>query len=300
MTIYGTGYRALDYQPTSGLARLWPIATNEFRSMFRPRFGVWAMYVTLLVCCFPFLLRLFLLAVRLGVAQFGALDGRGPFGAGGSAIWDPETIEFYLHPVLAQSSFAFVIVTCLVSCRAMAKDRVTDALEIYWTRGITPYGYFLAKWFGSLLLLGALFVGLPLLVWIIGVLMAPDWGLLQATVGSMPRMLLALVSVTVVLSYLPVAFSVLAGTPNLATVLWLVLLLGSYSLGQVLAHVVRDELWYLAISPWESARRLAEWIAGTAPTYEFSPATAASFLGTYAAVLSLLMQRRLRLVEAIT
>lgn len=300
MTIYGTGYRSLDYQPTGWTARLWPVATNEVRSMFRPRFGVWAMYLTLLVCCFPFLLRLFLLAVRLGVAQFGPLDRRGPLGQGGPPEWDPEMIEFYLHPVVGQSLFGFVIVTCLVSCRAMAKDRVTDALEIYWTRGITPRGYFLAKWFGSVMLLGALFVGLPLVVWIIGVFMAPDWGLLQATVGSLPRLVLALVLVTVVLSYLAVAFSALAGSPNLAIVLWLVLLLGSVALGQVLSHAVRGESWYQAISPWESARRLAEWITGVAPTRDFAPVTALLFLGGYATVLTALMQRRLRLVEAVS
>jgi ABC-type transport system involved in multi-copper enzyme maturation permease subunit len=300
MTIYGVGYRKLDYEPTGIGARIAPIVWNECRALFRPRFGVWAVYLTVLVCCFPFLLRIGILMVRMGIAQLGLDRGGGPFGPGGPRFTEPDVIDFYLYPVLAQSFFGFAVVSCIVSCRAIAKDRVTDALEIYWTRGITPAHYFVGKWLGSFALIGTMFIVFPLVIWLLAVFVAPDWGLLGATIGFLPRMLLAMVVFTALLAYLPVAFSALANGPNPATILWLVLLVGSEALAQVLSFALRGEWWYKAISPWESARRIAEWIAGISPSQDFSPWTALGFLGAYGVLLALWMRRRMRLVEAVS
>lgn len=293
MTIYGRGYRPLQYQPTSRWARLWSVTQEELRTLFRRRLGVLAF----LVCLGPTIGNFGILMVRSGIWRLGIDQARMP----AVPRMDPESIDFYLTPIVGEpySYVVFLVITTLVSCRAVAKDRETEALEIYWTRGISPLGYFSAKWFGSFLLLGSLFVAGPAVLWLTGTLIAPDWGMLQRTIAWLPRVLVALTCFTAVLTYLAVAFSGMARTANLASLLWFGLILGTLALGRVLAHVFSGEWWFKAIDPWDAMKRIAEWICGYQPLRDYSTGYAVAFVGATAALVTAVLWRRLRLAEAV-
>lgn len=298
--IYGVGYRKLSYQPTAMWNRLWPIASMEFRSMFRNRLGV----IGFLLCQGPAIGSLVILMVQLGVWK---LTGGNEAMAARSALVafnqesraNPFSVLFFINPVLQESRIPFIVLTFLVSCRAIAKDRAANALEIYWTRGITPWGYFLAKWFGSFLLLGVGFIALPALLWLLGILMASDSAMWDATIGFMPRVLLSLSLFTLLMSGLAVGFSSLSRSPNLSSILWLFLIIGSSAFGLVLSRVFRGQPWLRALSPWDAASRLVEWGSGVeSPGRE--PIWAASMvLGIIVLLLAIAVMRRLRLREAV-
>jgi ABC-type transport system involved in multi-copper enzyme maturation permease subunit len=299
VTIYGVGYRSLQYRSESAVARLAAVAALEFRTLFRSRWGV-ALFA---ICLLPSLVQLVFLMMHAGVLQFGPrgwVHGLQEQLAGnpGLARWIPTRLRFYLAPILEWSLAPVLMLTVLVSSRAIAKDRAANALELFWTRGISPRGYFVAKWLGSLALLGLLCVGAPLVLWILGVVMAPDWGFLEQTWPFMPRALLGLAVFTVALSYLPVVFSAVAGSPNLASVSWCMLLLGSLAFGNVLSALLRDVAWEPVLSLWDAAATLARWIAGM-PEREATVRGAFVNLTVVSAALSALAIRRLRVREAV-
>ncbi len=297
MTIYGRGYRRLEYAPTTAWRRLWPVAGGEYRTLLRRRLGV----VAFLLCLVPSIVNLGIMLLQTGVWQLGPdrewlAELRQQFPRN-----DPEAIDFYLVPIVGEvfSFVIFVMLTSLVSCRAIAKDRESNALEIYWTRGIGPGGYFFAKWLGSFLLVATPFVAAPALIWVLGVLMAPDWGMLERTVAFVPRVLLALALFTAALSYVAVAFSAMAGTANFATLLWLFLILGTAAVGRVLARVLQGEWWLKAINPWDAAKRLAECVAGYTPREDYDPLAAAAALALVLLGVTAGVLRRMRATEAL-
>ena len=170
MAIYGVGYRALDYRPTGTWSRLWPIAWQEYRGLFRRRLGVTAF----VICLAPGLFNLVAMLLQTGLLQLGVGQERIQRAAQLNPRLDPSQIEFFLTSALAEPPpfVVFLVLTSLVSCRAIAKDRQSGAFEIYWTRGVGPRGYFLAKWLGSFLLCATVFVAVPLVIWVLAILMS--------------------------------------------------------------------------------------------------------------------------------
>jgi ABC-type transport system involved in multi-copper enzyme maturation permease subunit len=213
---------------------------------------------------------------------------------------DPLAAEFYLQPVVLESFLAFLALSTLISCRSIAKDRAADALELYWTRSVTPAGYFLAKWFGSFLLVGVGFVLLPACLWVFALLTAPDESFLATTATFLPRVLLALCAFTAAMTWIATGFSALCRSATFASILWVLLLVGSTAIAGVLSRLLRGETWLRALSPWSAARRLAEWIAGVSPRLDHAPIAAAVSLGVLVLIVGILLARRLRLSEAVT
>ncbi len=294
MVVYGTGYRPLVHEPVPTVQRLLALAVLEFRGLFRTRWGV----VGFLICCWPMIVSLVILMARYGVLQFLPVTQQ-PRGPLATDRWDPTALAFHLEPIVTQSYTSFLFLTTLVSARAIAKDQAAGALEILWTRAITPWGYFAAKWAGSVFLVGTLLVGGPLVVWLLAVFMAPDWQLLETTLAFVPMLLLGSLLLVVVLTFVATALSALAGTPTFAAILWLGLVLGSWAGTQVLLRVYRGATWLRAASPWSSAKRLVEWLVAARPQQDFSPTAAAIGLSATVLLLALLLARRLRTAEAI-
>ncbi len=293
MTLVERGYRRVHYTPTSRLRRAWPVALLELRTMFRVRFGA----VLYLICLGPTIGSLIFLLVRAGIWDLGAQRGGAGRGMPGGGF-DPSTPAFFITPIFTLSTVPFLILTTLVTVRAVAKDRAAGALEMYWTRGITPLDYFGGKWAGSFLLLASAFVAAPALLWLTSVLLAPDWRQFDATITFVPGMLAGLVLVCALLALLGVSLSALAGTPNFASILWLLLSVGTLIGGQLLWRLFRDN-WVVAISPWRAGRRVVEACAGEVPFADYSPLVAAGFLlGTVAVVFGLAL-RRLRVAEVV-
>ncbi len=272
MTIYGVGYRGLEYQPTSWFGRIWPIATMEFHKLFRTKRGLglfiaayW--YVLIKVVCLYIFLGVAMDAQGQTVRQ--GFEVMQQISAGANALINPFVPGFYFDHALEHGFYAFLILTSLVSVRAIAGDRATNALEIYWTRSISTWGYFLGKWLGSFLLLAAVFVGGPLFCWVFSQLIAPDWDYLAHTIGYVPRILVVLLLQCLVLSFLAVGFSAFARNPNLATFLWLGILLGSMTVAKLLKALAR-EFWaswdevlgYDAIWLWDAVSRICYDLAG--------------------------------------
>lgn len=290
MTIHGSGYRGSSYRPTSGVRRVWAVAREEARLLFRTRLGV----VIYGICQLPLMIGVVILMLAMGVIEIGGGVTPSRILRPGTLL-DPASHAFFLDARLKTTGFlTFVVLTCLVSCRAIAKDRAAGALEIYWTRGITPLGYFLGKWAGSFLLLASVFVVGPALQWGAGIWFAPDGSYLDRTLPFVPRALAGLTVLSALGSLMAVTFSALAGTPGLATVAWLVLLLGTEAVSRLLARLFGDVWHFKALAPWDALKRVVEWITGVQPLQDYPVETAAAGLGITLLVLGSGLVRRLR------
>lgn len=294
MTIFGSGYQTLTYEPTSWLRRVWALAWLEMRGLFRTRWGT----ILFLVCQIPLIRSLFILTIWAGFWSFG--------GGGGSRLgqmapeFAPEHPAFYLAPAMAESGFVFVLLlTTLVSARSIAKDRAARGLEILWTRGIGPGGYFFGKWLGSFALVGVGTVLGPLAMWVFAQAASPDEGFVTASMEWLPRTMVALLFFTAALTGLATALSSMARSPNLASILWVVVVVGASAIARVFSRLFRGESWVRALSPWDAAKRTAEEIAGVTPRIEFEPSVAIGAVLLYAGVVFALAQRRLRTEEAV-
>jgi ABC-type transport system involved in multi-copper enzyme maturation permease subunit len=293
MVIHDTGYHALDYSPQSAWRRIWPLAVIEFRTLFRTKLGL----LLFVLCSLPAVGSLGLLMVRMGIwrlgperqLDLGALSGRA----------DPANARFYVDPVINESYLPFLVLTAIVGSRAISKDRATNALEILWTRGVTPVGYFAGKWLGSFLLLAIPALGYPIVLWLLAVLMAPDWSFLQQTLAFLPGVLLGLFLFTACLSYLAVAFSALTSSPNFASILWVFFIAGTAALGRALARIFRGDWFWESINPVDALRRVVQWLAGTPLTFPVPLDSAAALAAGYLVGVTLLLARRLRLQAAI-
>ena len=294
MTIHGQQYRPAPYQPTSRWQRLQPLIRLEFTTLFRHRWGVLAF----IVCIMPSIGRLVMLLSWLGVLAFGGPRMRG----NAPPQLQPDRIDFYVDAIVApeQGMFVFLCLTALATARAVAKDRRTNALELYWTRGISPRGYFLGKWLGTFLLVSSMTVATPLLLWLTGVLLADDWSFLEQTRSFMPAALAGLLVFTAVLTTLCIQLSAIAATPNAATIVWCLLLGGSSALGHIIGHVTRRQGLTASVSVFDAAGALARALAGMPQRgVSVSVPGAAVLLAALLIVFGALARRRLRLQEAV-
>lgn len=294
MTVFGVDYRSESYESVKGWRRIWPLVWLEFGALFRGKWGT----LLFVFCALPSLFRLFFLLVWTGALGFGAgrmMDGR----RGAMREFLPSNREFYVETVVASQNgmFAMMLLMALATARVIAKDRAVNALEFYWTRGISPWGYFVAKWLGSTLLVGLLTVAAPVVLWVVGVLLAEDWSFFHETVGFMPRAVLGLVTFTVVLTLLCTLLSAITATANLATILWCLLLVGGWAVAQLISDLSNErvESW---LSIWGAAGALARWIAGISER-QASVGGAGVFVVVAVVVLGLMARRNLRLQGAV-
>lgn len=292
-------YRTVDYEPVRALWRWWPLARREATSLFTSRWGI-ALYA---LCFVPFLVRTVILLIVYGVLNFGppALRNRlanGP-APGPAAAMDPRHTDFYAGVALDPPALVFVLLlSSLVVARSIARDRTTNALELYWTRGITPGAYVLAKWVGGLIVVGSITVLAPLALWLLAVGLAEDWSLLTTTVGPMARALVGLLVVTGVWTAIGTFVSAAAHSANGATVVWTVLLVGSSAVGALLAGVMRSEWLRSCVSMWEAGATVVRAVADV-PQRQVSVPGALFLLGGLLSWTWWRARRRMRLEEAL-
>lgn len=257
-------YRAVEYQPVPAWRRWWPLAQREAAALFSSRWGI-LLYV---LCLIPLLVRSVILMIISGVLQFGPaalrsrLAGAPSTGTGPAASFDPRRIDFYAGLALDPPAMVFVLLlSSMVVARSIARDRTTNALELYWTRGISPAAYVLAKWVGGMLVVGSITVLAPLVLWLQAILLAEDWTLLSTTWQPVLVTLAALLLVTAVWTAIGTFVSAAAATANGATVLWTVLVIGSSAVGALLAGVMRAEWLRSCVSVWDAGATLVRTIA---------------------------------------
>jgi ABC-type transport system involved in multi-copper enzyme maturation permease subunit len=292
-------YRSSSYEPVPVWRRSWPLAWAEATSLFRTRWGV----VVFCVCLLPVLIRLAMLLIMFGVVSFGpaALRNRLNTRATGElASIDPRRVEFYVDPVLqVMPGMVFVLLlSSLVVARAIARDRTTNALELYWTRGITPWSYLFAKWLGGGLLIALLTVLAPFVLWLVAVFLAEDWTLFAETWLPLSGALAALALMTVVWTGMGIFLSAAAASPNGAMVAWISLLVGSSAVGVVLSVVLREPWLRTCLSVWDAGGVVVRALAGL-PQRNVSVPGAAIVLTAVLLWTWWRARARLRLAEAI-
>ena len=290
-------YRGDSFRPVPAVRRWWPLAAREFMSLFRTRWGL-AMFF---LCSVPGIGRLVMLLIAFGVVRLGPMRARLPQrGPGTPAELDPFRVEFYIDPVLdvMPGMITALLLSSLVTARAIARDRMTNALELYWTRGISPRAYLFAKWLGSFMLVSLLTVVVPLVLWLSAVLLAEDWSLLTDTAAQFGLVLTGLVLVTAVWTGICILISALCASANTAMVLWSMLLVGSSALGAVTATLLRERWLASSIPVWEAGAVIVRAVAGV-PQANVSVPGAALVLGGLFARMLVPVLRRLRIVEAI-
>jgi ABC-type transport system involved in multi-copper enzyme maturation permease subunit len=289
--------RRASYEPVPTWRRWMPLARSEFTSLFRTRWGVGLYFV----CRFPGIGRLVMLMIIFGVVNFGPPELRGRLRAPpGLAYLDPNRVEFYVHPFLdVMPGMVFtLIVTSLVVARSIARDRTTNALELYWTRGISPRAYLLAKWWGCACLVGTLTVAVPFSLWATAVLLADDWSLLTSTALPMMQALLGMAAATAVWTALGILVSALCRSPNKAVVLWITMIVGTSAIGFVVAKAFGDWSLRSSLSVWHAGGVVARAVGGLWQPGD-SIGGACLVLGSLLVVVAALAWRRLRLVEAV-
>jgi len=137
-----------------------------------------------------------------------------------------------------------------------------------------------------------------LVLWVAGSLLSDDWTFLHDTVGFMPGVVAGLLVFTASLTFLCILLSAIAGSPNLAMILWCLLLGGSWAVGEMVQSMSRTAGVGSRISLFDAAGALARALAGI-PQRGVSIGGAAALLLGVAAVLAALARRRLRLQEAV-
>ena len=292
-------YRPLQCERTTGYARLWPLARQEALAVFKTKWGV-ALY---LFCLMPGVGRLIMLLIMFGVIQFGPatfrdrLDGNMP---AGMLHLDPNHASFYLHSTLEvmPGMVFFMLLTTMIVARSVARDRATNALELYWTRGISPWGYLFAKWWGGYLITATLTVALPLLLWISACLLADDWSLLQQTCAPFFVGLAATAGMTAVWTMIGTLVSATAASANGAMVIWCILLVGTRALGGILSGILKEPELRSCLSFWEAGGVVVRSIADL-PQQRTSLVGAVATLSVLFLTTLLLARRRMRVQEAL-
>ncbi|MFN3239921.1 MAG: ABC transporter permease [Planctomycetota bacterium] len=292
-------YRPLSCQRVTGFARLWPLARQEMTALFRTKWGVALFFV----CLFPSLGRLVMLLIMFGVVDFGPRGLRDRMSQNLPPNLDhlnPERAAFYFETALSTmpGMVFFLMLTSMSVARSIARDRATNGLELYWTRGISPWGYVFAKWLGGFLITATLTVLMPLLLWIAAGFLAEDWTLLADTSGQVVIGLLGLVIMTAIWTGIGTLLSAVANSANLAMVMWAMLLVGSSAIGFVLSKALREPELRSCLSFWDAGRVVVRDLASL-PQRDVSVFGAYAMLVTVATVLVVLAQRRMRVVEAL-
>ena len=299
MTILDGSYGSFQYEPIGQLGRILALAKMEFSRIFKSKRGL-----TLFIACVVYVVVLLVFAYfNLGPEAAEAARARDML----PPRMSPFRREFYLGFSTNEGFLAFILLTAIISVRSISGDKAVNALEIYWTRGITPWGYFLGKWMGSFALLATVFVAGPLVVWVYGMVSAPDMFFIETTARFVPMILVALVLKCVVLSFLAVGFSALGSSPNVATFLWLIVILGSSAMVELLQDLSRrrdpEDIsgpdWYGALCPWDAVVRVEEHIGGMVRASDYPVWIAWTSLAAFCVVLIVFVRPRLRTTEAI-
>ena len=297
MPIHDAGYRRYSGPVTARLWRWLVLVRTEFKLGFRNKW-LWVLYFVGIVPFLVFFAPVYIKYVLMpGVTE--RVNAGGPGGGGGpfnSPVFDPMQPEYYYNPTLRNAVFLFILYAAIVGTGIVARDKRANAMELYLARSIGRTSYFLGKWGGVLALHLLQFVVPTLVLWLSVVLVYPDWGLLEHTVGFMPQVLGGLVAFTLFVTFLVTAVSSCTDSPAFAALIWLVI---SSFLG-LLAQMLRQFLAspsYAALSPWLAATRVAEAIGGLHPRIDIPVSHALASVALYTVLGVLLLRRGLRVVE---
>lgn len=268
-SIHDFGFRAYDGELTSPVARTLAITTSEIRRTFKSK----RFLVFFILCLGPVLIAFVFVWIR-----FLVLEGQGElagFGGSSSRQWARDTgpfgrqlsgVDFYFDILRGGSTLLTVLYSAVVGAGIIARDRAAGALEIYFTRGIAPWQYFVGKMLSVFFLLLCQVLFGFLVVWIFAVSVAPaDLEYFDKTWPFIPRLIAGQGLLCLTLAFWLTALSTSTDSSRFAILRWVGVLAALRILGGLLRRFFQDGDWML-VSPYQVIRRIAAEVVGATPS----------------------------------
>ncbi len=286
MPVFERGYLELREDERPGRPSWTVLPQEEWASWLRNR----KLLILWFVCIVPhlvLLVRTFMALALVGL-DGGPARGRGPSPA---FLGDPESMAFYAKTLLEDSLLPVLVFLAATAIRTVSLDRKSGALELYFTRPLSPWRYILGRWTGAAMAAASVTALPVLLVWLTGALAAPDWGFLKETLWIPGRILLQGAFFASVLGICAAALSSMSSSVRTGQILWVGFLAVMHLVFSGGLRRFLHEEWPAQFSPWAILQRVGEAILGVDPEVPLSLSWCAA-LSLLLVVLSLLVLRR--------
>lgn len=286
MAVYKRGYRRYEGPLTGPLARLFVLPRFAWRRLMEQRLVVILLVISLFwpVACGAFVYLAnhaeLLVGLDAEALNFLTIDAR-----------------FFVIFMNAQSVFT-ILLAAFAGPSLIAPDLANGALQLYFSRPLSRAEYMLAR---LLVLLGVL----SPITWIPGVLLflmqsalggwlwfAANWHI-GAGIFIGFLLWILLVSLVAMASSACVRWRMVAG----GLVLGVFFVLAGAS---EMAHMILNVEWVLAMNPGRNMNQIWRWLLGADPIVGPDATTCLVALGLMAAVLLVVLERRLRPVEVVS
>ena len=293
MPIFERGYPALREDERPGKPSWSVLPAEEILSWIRNR----KLLVLWFVCIAPFLVLLVRLFMALSLV---ALDG-GRGGGSGPAfmLGDPEKMDFYAKAILQDSLLPVLVFLAATVVRTVSQDRRTGALELYFTRPLTPFRYILGRWAGAAFAVASVSTLPAVLVWLTGALAAPDWTFFRETLWIPGRILLQGAFFSLVLGICASAISSVSSSVRTSQILWAGFLAVMHLVFSGGLRRFLRETWPVQVSPWGTLQRVGEAILGVEPEVPLSLPLSLGLSLFLAAAAYLVLRRNLKPLEVV-
>ncbi len=287
MPIYDQGYQRWDGELQRHPARWWPI-TREGVMKFLPQ----RKYLILLgLAWLPMIFHGASLYTRLkGADVLESLLGQADFETGAGFFWE----------ALSRQGLWVVVFTVMVGADLIAADRRHRALQLYFSKPITPNDYLLGK-LGVIAAFQLLVSWVPMmLLWLFALMLEPT-GAYLATIWAVPVgvTLYALLTAFVAGGLMLLMSSIGQRTVYIAGA-WLILF--AYGPFRFVAEILKalSGNEYFGLLALESdLEQVGAWIFGVEGPHEFHPAFSLLVVAAVVAISYLALRRRIRPVEVV-
>ena len=294
MPVYERGYLPLRDEERPGKPSWLVLPLTEAASWIKNR----KLLILWFLCVIPFLVLLVELFMSLSLVVLG--EGRGPGGASPRAFFgDPRTMDFYAKPLLEQSLLPVLVFLAATAIRTVSLARKSGALELYFTRPLTPLRYVLGRWAGAALATASVTALPALLVWLIGALAAPDWDFLAETLWIPGRILLQSGFFALVMGICVCAISSLSASARTSQILWAGFLAVMHLVFSGGLRRFLHETWPVQLSPWGILQRVGEGILGVEPEVPLSLPLCAGLSALMVLLAYLVLRKNLKPLEVV-
>lgn len=300
MPIYDTSYRRLEGVEKSLRFRALPIAATGIRQFFRKK----VLFLLGLLALAPFFFMVLLLSSSYLFESISSKD-LGPLA---EFTHFSGTVAYAYFEAFTQ---LFVILfTILAGGGVIANDLRAHALEIYFSRPVTLFDYFLGKLLVILGILLMITLAPCLVLWLLDVLLYEKPGYFTEQLPLLPRLVLASLLQTVPWALLVLACSALAKSARSAMVLFAGIYVMSRAFGEVLARKLNEPLLRLLSLDAVISRLTADVLGaekiplfrrrgGRLPLQEAEPWQLLLVIGGVGLLCTLVVMRRVRPVEVV-
>jgi ABC-2 type transport system permease protein len=279
--IYEQRYRRYEARGPLRNLRFWPITREALKLLLQRK----AFLLLLIATWLPFVVRVVQIYIVTRFPQAGQLlpvDGR-LFG------------EF-----LNQQIGLALFVTVFAGAGLIANDLRTGAILVYLSRPLTRRDYVMGKLSVLLLLLGGVTLAPALLLYLIGLALAPEQYIKPELWWIAPAIVLQSVAIVLTLGLLSLAVSSLSKSARVAGLGFFGMFVGLEMVRVVLRNAL-DQRWATLLSLQADLRGISNVLFGTTPRRwdAVDPAQAALVLLLAGAACLLVLRSRVRAVEVV-